>query len=257
MPQGVSDERGHQAVVPRVQDIHTPRVHRDPRDLQEGRQVKNSPIFPSSAENTRERAALIREVADIWQGRSRLKPPASLETQKRKVLLQASASTSFPVAKQCIDPQFRVLIRHQDLLAWFTCAYIFAFAILKIVCCGLNMAGFIRPQKRKLCGHGILEVSVSKGRSDDLLVGRLVEKTVRAAVKSHRPESQHIGFVHGAKWTRVPRVRPCAESAQFDIGRPICFIVYDASTEVLARGTHISPKVFQQRKHGAPPPAAT
>ena len=99
--------------------------------------------------------------------------------------------------------------------------------------------------------------SVSKGRSDDLLVGRLVEKSVRAAVKSHRPESQHIPVVHGAKWTRVPRVRPCAESAQFDIGRPICFIVYDASTEVLARGTHISPKVFQQRKHGAPPPAAT
>ena len=65
------------------------------------------------------------------------------------------------------------------------------------------MAGFIRPQKRKLCGHGILDVSVSKGRSDDLLVGRLVEKTVRAAVKSHRPESQHIGFVHGAKWTQA------------------------------------------------------
>ena len=97
--------------------------------------MKNSPIFPSSVENTRERAALIREVVDIWQGRSRLKPSAFLETQKRKVLLQASASTSFPVAK-----------RHQDLLAWFTCAYIFAFAILKIVCCGLNMAGFVRPQ---------------------------------------------------------------------------------------------------------------
>ena len=102
-----------------------------------------------------------------------------------------------------------------------------------------------------------MDPSGPKGRGDELVVGRLIEELVRAAVQCHCPDRQKVFLLHGANRTGVQIVRPGAEPAQFYVGWPIRFVIYDASTKVLVVEAHISPKVLEQWKNRAPPPAAT
>ena len=89
-----------------------------------------------------------------------------------------------------------------------------------------------------------MDASGPKGPGDELIVGRPIEEFVRAGVQRHCPDSQKVLVVHGANWTWVQVVRPCAKTAELDVCWPVSFVVEDASTKVLVVEAHISPKVL-------------
>ena len=88
------------------------------------------------------------------------------------------------------------------------------------------------------------DASGTKARSDDLIVGRLIEELLRARVKSHCPDRQKVLLLNGANWTWVQVVRPCAKPAELDVCWPVSFVIYDASTKILVVEAHISPEVL-------------
>ena len=114
-------------------------------------------------------------------------------------------------------------------------------------CFGFPASGFVSNTKiteAYPAGTGILDASGPKGPGDELSVGRPIEEFVRAGVQRHCPDSQKVLLVHGANWTWVQVVRPCAKTAELDVCWPVSFVVEDASTKVLVVEAHISPKVL-------------
>ena len=117
-PQAVCDVRGHWPVVPRVQDVHTPSVHR--KLLGSAGTATHAELanpFPQYRKHMRRGSVASRKSPTSGNDELGSRSPALLQTEGWERGLQASATAGLPaVDEQTFDLHFRLFVRHKYLL---------------------------------------------------------------------------------------------------------------------------------------------